>query len=135
MCIRIHSPKMSHVFINSLYICVCDQEQGEGRKNRRWKHTERQREGGGKKKSYDFSPPLCDTREEVAARENPSFLPLITFHQLSETALLRRFNGPSRLPTRSFSNNSFIGRNKGRAPLLAEEGRKMRFAWRRALGI
>lgn len=115
MCIRIHSPKVSHVFIK--YICVCDQEQGEGRKNRRWKHTERQREGGGKKKSYDFSPPLCDTREEVAARENPSLLPLITFHQLSS------FQWPFS-PPHPFLFQQFFHREEQRASSSACRGRE-----------
>lgn len=67
MCVRIHSPKVSHVFINSLYICVCDQEQGEERKNRRWRDKEKEEE---RKKVTTF-PLHCATRERKWRREEP----------------------------------------------------------------
>lgn len=80
-----------HVFINRLYICVFDQQQGGRRKNRR---RERQR-GGGKKKDRDFSPPLCDTREEVAARESPSpYNVLPTFGNGSSSSFQWPFSPP-----------------------------------------
>lgn len=122
MCIRIHSPKVSHVFINSLYICVCDQEQGEGRKNRRWKHTERRRRRRKEKKLRLFPSIVRHERGSGGARKPLPSSPYNvspTFGNGSSSSFQWPFS-----PPHPFLFQQFFHREEQRASSSACRGRE-----------